>query len=69
MTETKSPAAAVPERGRFGDVNVLQPGVGSLPWPPENLSAEEERLLCERELATTFRPFGECGSPRASPDT
>ncbi|MFC5724675.1 class II aldolase/adducin family protein [Streptomyces gamaensis] len=62
MNETKN-AATVPDsqHGKFGEVNVFQAGLGGLPYPPENLSTAEERLLRKRELAAAFRLFGKFG--------
>ncbi|MBH1937942.1 class II aldolase/adducin family protein [Streptomyces sp. AV19] len=59
MNETQS--APQKQHGKFGEVNVFQPGANGLPCPPQNLPVEEERELRKRELAATFRLFGRFG--------
>ncbi|MFG1932861.1 class II aldolase/adducin family protein [Mycobacterium sp. NPDC048908] len=44
-----------------GHANVFQPEDSGLPVPPEELSVDEERSLRKRELAATFRIFGQFG--------
>ena len=60
-TSTQTDQPTGDSGGRYGQVNVFQAERGGLPVPPANLSIADERSLRKRELAATFRLFGEFG--------
>src|SRR5690348_12326134 len=60
-TTTHSRQMQPGDAGDRGNVNVFQVEDSGLPVPSEDLSIDEERSLRKRELAATFRLFGQFG--------